>query len=406
MNVLVIGYHLDTNGGNGRFVKAAQRFGDDERVLKVVALANRADPAGVVARYHLASEKTANLSIRAVHRVQDYTNFPYDILWTRNNQDEVAQLVADADVIHLNNSSRALNAFRFSSRNKPQLLHHHGTSFRNATDQMYAEAKARRQTQAVSTIDLTRYDPKNLHWLPICYDVDALQAYGKANGRPKDGMIRIAHAPTNRENKHTEAFLAAIKTLQGEGLPVEVDLIERVTNAECLRRKAEADVLFDQLWLGYGCNSIEAWALGLPVVSGADPWTTEQMRQKFGELPFAEANTATLVDILRRMVTSKDYRAEYRAKGLAHVRKWHDELPVMERLAELYMLTIKNAGHGRTLPVETAAVTFRYEGRQHVRVWGEEVPFNNGVYTTTDLDTINHLRRLAQRKNFGVEEVA
>ena len=36
-------------------------------------------------------------------------------------------------------------------------------------------------------------------------------------------------------------------------------------------RKGRADVFVDQMILGYGCNAIEAWGMGIPVIAGVDP---------------------------------------------------------------------------------------------------------------------------------------
>ena len=114
-------------------------------------------------------------------------------------------------------------------------------------------------------------------------------------------MVRIAHAPTNRAIKSTDALIAVVEAFRAEGLPVELDLIEQVTLGECLARKAAADIYFDQVILGYGCNAIEAWGMGIPVIAGADPWTLERMRREFdGRLPFLVATEETIADVLRR----------------------------------------------------------------------------------------------------------
>lgn len=149
-------------------------------------------------------------------------------------------------------------------------------------------------------------------------------------------MVRIAHAPTNREVKGTQAFLDAIERLQAEGLPVEMDLIEGVSWAECLTRKAQADIYYDQVQLGYGNNAIEAWGMGIPVVAGAQPATLAEMERRFGSLPFYNATEQDIYDALKALVLSKDLRAEYSEKGLDHVRRFHDERVVVEQLKRLY----------------------------------------------------------------------
>jgi hypothetical protein len=268
-------------------------------------------------------------------------------------------------------------------------------------------------TQAVSTLDLTRPAPELLHWLPTAYDVDWLQDFAKKRrqGMRRDlGTVRIVSCPTNREFKATEALIAAVMDLAAEGLPVELVLVEGKPWYEALTIKATADIVFDQLAWGYGCNAVEAWGMGIPVVSGADDWTLERMHQEFGKrgLPFVEASQATLVDVLRKLVESKDLRAKWGAKGLAHVRKYHDERPALARLAELYHRTIQTyVTKGNRLGKPIKPVLFRSRGARSLRVDDQVVVFAGGQHVSTDPFVIARLRYFAKsRPSWGIEEVA
>ena len=150
-------------------------------------------------------------------------------------------------------------------------------------------------------------------------------------------MVKVAHAPTQRKIKGTEAFLRAVKRLQDEGHEIELDLIERVSWAECLRRKASADIYYDQTLLGYGNNAIEAWGMGIPVIAGAQERTLAEMRKRFSnELPFYQATEGTIYEALKALVQSADLRAEYSERGLSHVRRFHDQKVVVEQLKDVY----------------------------------------------------------------------
>lgn len=404
MFALVLSYALDTNGGNHRFAKAAERFGADPDVLKALALGNT-DPAGVVSRFQMAADKFGALSIRSAHRAEQYFAFPNDLRWTRQTEPELRVLVKQADVIHLNNSYMAAQRFRIQ---KPMLLHHHGSMFRNDPDKMFAIAKHYRMTQAVSTIDLQKPDPSILHWLPTAYNVDELAAFGESHRREDDGKVRIVHAPTNRMLKHTDLLIAAVKLLESEGLPVELVLVEGKTWAECMAVKATADILFDQLLFGYGCNSVEAWSMGIPVISGADDWTLDRMLDQWGDIPFYLANEKTLADRLRQMVKSKNLRAEWAGRGMKHVRRFHDEKPALTILADLYAKTISHYNRIR-IPTKAAnAVTFR--NPRNIKVYtlaGLQVDFVNGMVQSDDPIVIERLRTVAKsRPGLGIEEVA
>lgn len=394
---------LDTNGGNHRLTEAARKHGTDERVLTALAI-GKTDPAGVVGRFQAAAEKFGGLTIRSASKAKyEYLKFPMDIYWDRKSEASIKELAEQADLIHLNNSHVAYRRFRLK---KPALLHHHGSMFRNDPAAMFAIAKHYRMAQAVSTPDLLQSDPKLLHWLPTAYPVDELRAYGEANRREPDGRIRIVHAPTNRVLKHTDLFIRTVRELILEGLPIDLVVVENKTWAECLAEKAKADIVFDQLAYGYGCNSVEAWALGIPVISGSDPWTAEWMRKTWGDTPYAEADETMLKPVIEEMVGSEDMRADFVARGDEHVRQYHDELPALERLAELYHMAIKQHTRVR-IPGKAPSVTFRSKtGRPVWGLDGQIVTFDKGVTKISDPDVIARMRTLAKRKNFGIEEVA
>lgn len=396
-------FALDTNGQNARYVHAADRWGSDASVLKALALGNQ-DPAGVVTRYQVAADKLGGLKIRSAHRNTAYFDFPTDIVWTRATERAIGLLAREADVVHLNNSYRAARYFRIR---KPMLLHHHGSLFRNNTKVMLNAARSMRMVQAVSTIDLTRADPETLHWLPTAYDVSELAKFGKAHRREPNGRVRIVHAPTNRAFKATEALESAVRELQAEGLPVDLVLIEKRTWAECMEIKATADIVFDQLAFGYGCNAVEAWGMGIPVISGADDWTLDAMRKAWGGLPFYEATEGTLTERIREMVQSADLRAEWAGRGMDHVRKYHDEKPALAKLAELYMLAIRTYPSGRAIPGKPSeAVTFTSKTGRSVYLEGERVDFVNGEAKVADPYMVSRLRYfVTKRPQFGIREV-
>lgn len=391
----------DTNGGNERFVRAAEKHGRDKRVLSALAIGND-DPAGVVGRYRLAAEKLGIVKIRSVARTVHYFDWPTDIEWTRQNEPLIRDLMQSADVIHLNNSYRGVQRYHLR---KPMLLHHHGSMFRNNTGHMMAMARQSRWVQAVSTIDLTRPDPDVLHWLPTAYDVDGLRAYGRKNRREPDGRIRIVHCPTNRQLKATDLLIAAVDELRAEGLPLDLVLVEGQAWAKTMEEKAKADILFDQTMFGYGCNAVEAWGMEIPVIAGADPWTIAAMTRTFGRIPFSVASDASILDVVRQMATSKDARDEMAEVGFAHVKRWHDELPVLEKLAELYALTIETYHTRHASAAE--AVRFRNSGRRTIRLDGMPVMAPESDISTDDPAVIHRLRYFAkERPRFGIEEVA
>jgi hypothetical protein len=382
VDAFIISFAQDTNGQNARFVRAAEKYG--KAVIRAFAIGSD-DPAGVVARLQAGAAKGEALEIRSAHRVTHYFEFPNDIVWTPMTEPFIKELLRKADVVHLNNSFRAVSRFHI---NKPMLLHHHGSMFRNNAVNMLGVAKHHKMAQAVSTVDLLKPAPDILRWLPSAYDIDELQRIGKANRREPDGRVRIVHAPTNRALKHTDLFLSIVQKLQWDGYPIDVVIVEGKTNAETLIEKAKADIVYDQIAFGYGCNGIEAWGLGVPVIAGGEPWTIHKMKEMWGSLPFAEATEKTLQRVIEDTVASADVRAEYAERGLSHVRKYHDEQPALQVLLELYHEAMTRHHRPR---IQGKGVMFQYANRR--------------PHVVTDVQEVARLRVQAKRRPEFIKEI-
>lgn len=252
-------------------------------------------------------------------RTTNYIQYPNQLPW-----DEVPGYGGYADVIHVHNTFRT--ALILGLAGKPKVLHHHGTHYRDNANRLNAEVQAAEARAVVSTLDLLDYGT-DLTWIPAAYDPAALP-----KPRPVGhGPLRVGHAPTNRDIKSTDKFLAACDRLDD----VEPVLIEGKTHAECLQLKATCDVYFDQVQLGYGCNAIEAWFLGLPVIAGAPDSTLSVMQATFGDLPFWVADEPCIQQALKAF-TDPDTRAYYANLGRAHAHRWHNGTETVARLTKVY----------------------------------------------------------------------
>jgi glycosyltransferase involved in cell wall biosynthesis len=200
---------------------------------------------------------------------------------------------------------------------KPTLVHHHGSHYRTNGG----------PPGISSTIDLELAGAGP--WIPSPIDLDSIESAPR-----KNAVLTIAHAPTNRALKSTEAFEDAVHRLE-KRIPLRVLLIEGVANAECLRLKATADIYFDQTAYGYGVNGIEAMALGIPVVAGAQPDTLAEMERRF-PIPFYTSTEDTLYYDLLDLVSSQVRRDYWGRMGLEHVRRFHDERVVVKQLEAIY----------------------------------------------------------------------
>ena len=140
--------------------------------------------------------------------------------------------------------------------------------------------------------------------------------------------------------------------------------------------------------------------MGKPVIAGADPWTINRMEAMWGTVPFYFTNEHDLKRDIRTLLDNPDVRAAHAENGHDHVRKYHDELPALERLAELYHEAVairrKPRIHGK-------AVSFHSPTRRSMTVDGQVVTFDRGIATVTDVAVVRLLTEFAvERPRFGV----
>jgi glycosyltransferase involved in cell wall biosynthesis len=151
-------------------------------------------------------------------------------------------------------------------------------------------------------------------------------------------VLRIAHAPSKRAVKGTEAVLAAVESLRARGAPVELDLIEGVPNREARLRYAAADVVVDQLRVGwYGMFAIESMALAKPVVVHLDADAAAETEEAFGlELPLVRADEGSLEDVLAGLVEVREQLPELGRRSREYVERVHAHTAVARRVLEIY----------------------------------------------------------------------
>ncbi len=147
----------------------------------------------------------------------------------------------------------------------------------------------------------------------------------------------IVHAPSNRSIKGTEFVLAASAALQATH-PHELRLVEGLPRAEALEVYAQADILVDQLRLGwYGALAVEAMALGVPVVAYLDAEDLARIPPPMREeLPIRSASPDSLAAVLATLLEDGALRHELGRRGLGFVRRWHHPLKIARRMLELY----------------------------------------------------------------------
>ncbi len=143
--------------------------------------------------------------------------------------------------------------------------------------------------------------------------------------------IRIGHAPTNRLAKGSDKIIAAVEHLKSQ-FPVELDLIENISYKESLGRKAKCHIFIDQIGdLGYGLNSLESMAMGIPTCS----CLVTGFAETYPEHPFIVINENNIRDRLTELITDSELRTWHAQQGRSWVERFHAGTSVVNRIHEL-----------------------------------------------------------------------
>ena len=151
-------------------------------------------------------------------------------------------------------------------------------------------------------------------------------------------VLRVAHAPSKRAVKGTDTVLAAVESLRARGAPIELDLIEGVPNREARQRYGAADVVIDQLRIGwYGMLAIESMALAKPVVVHLDDEAAAETEETFGlELPLIRADERNLADVLERLIETRESLPELGRRSRVYAERVHGHLEVAWQVLAIY----------------------------------------------------------------------
>lgn len=159
---------------------------------------------------------------------------------------------------------------------------------------------------------------------------------------PPTSNLRILHSAylkgssrawQGRNIKGSPFVLDAIERLQAEGYPVEYMFIENKPSNQMRFYQAQADIVVEQLIYGWwGSTGVETMALGKPVVCYLRPaWKDFFFRTfpEYSSLPIVEADTLSIYDALKRLVTNEELRMRKGAES--------------RRFAESYFAPARNA---------------------------------------------------------------
>jgi hypothetical protein len=186
--------------------------------------------------------------------------------------------------------------------------------------------------------DLLAVLPKRARFFPYSVpDLDLVSFIGIDDHRLTP--IRVLHAPSHRGTKGTRFVLDAVSVLKKEGLFFEFVLVENLSHAEAMEAYASADVLIDQLLVGwFGGLSAELMALGKVVVCYLRETDFGHLPDGYlSDLPIINACPSSVCDVLRDVITmDRSALKSLGERGRHFVEKWQGSTFIAARLKEDY----------------------------------------------------------------------
>lgn len=152
--------------------------------------------------------------------------------------------------------------------------------------------------------------------------------------------LRVLHAPNHRAIKGTALLESAIAELRAAGCPIELQVVQRVTNTEMRKLVRQTDVVLEQLVIGwYGIFALEAMATGKPVLTYISPelerlYVFNGLLQN-GELPVIRVDHRNLTDALRRVAENHVDLHQMGRAAREYVLKHHSLDSIGRRFAEI-----------------------------------------------------------------------
>jgi hypothetical protein len=241
------------------------------------------------------------------------------------------RLLPQADIFHfyfgLTLIPKSVQFLLLRAAGKRSVYHFLGSDIRGRSPAELSFAQ-RADARIVGNLDDRRWLPEAEVIMPGVNLAEYPPAPAPLRLRP-----RVVHAPSNRSKKGTEDVIRAC-----EALPVDLEIVEGLANPDARRRYAAADIVVDQLKIGwYGVFAIEAMAMGKPVVGFlSDDVRAETERELGVTVPIVSATSETLAQQLRPLVESAQLRRRIGLSSRRYVETVHDVDRIGGQLTALY----------------------------------------------------------------------
>lgn len=169
---------------------------------------------------------------------------------------------------------------------------------------------------------------KKVNIVPLKIDLENFKFPSSDNYHEKPMVV---HAPSKRANKGTSEILKGLEPIMDK---IQFVLVENLPIYDAKKFYEQADIIIDQIAIGtYGVFSIEAMALGKPVLS----YVEENIRRSFPEeLPIVNITPDNIAQKIMYLIEHPNLRKELGEKGYNYVHRYHDHIKNAKLLNEVY----------------------------------------------------------------------
>lgn len=262
----------------------------------------------------------------------DYLAYDRDLILDGAGADETQEcfrVIDEADLFHIGRFPVDFGPVKWRQilRADNAIIQYFGSEVRHRGDE------AKRFHDETGILAISGADYTMLENALFFYHVKVMCDLNRITSAPPiDGTIRIFHSPTNRAFKRTDLFLEVFERLKTK-FPVELDLVEGLSNAQCLARKSTCHMTYDQMSSGaYGLAAIESMAAGHAVLcSQSNFWAS-----CFPDNPIVCVRPDTLESVLEQLLSNPEEIMRVGQAGKAWARRYHDPQVVVRQYLWLY----------------------------------------------------------------------
>lgn len=154
-------------------------------------------------------------------------------------------------------------------------------------------------------------------------------------GISKNKKLKVVHAPSNTTIKGTKEIINACEKYKDY---IELILVENMNNKDALKVYKKADIVIDQLKIGwYGGFAVEVMRMGKPVIAYISDLSLSNIEQNIqDDLPIINANIQNIESVLIDFIKNREKLDILSQKSYQYVNKYHNPIQIAKNIYNDY----------------------------------------------------------------------